>query len=86
MSRAQAALLVVASLGFIASIMRLSPIGYLNFMLLQFFGIRLAMEVEDDDSISALNIIGPIVPFTGWWSSYVYVPRKLFRLCVWLRK
>lgn len=56
--------------------------GYLNFFLLQFVCIRLQRTVnEHDHSIhERWDIIGPIVPMTGWRGRYIWMLPKGWRL------
>ena len=67
----------------IKRLMGLSRWGWANMLFFQLFFIRLEREVEGDGSLAALNVIGPIVPFTGWWSEYV--PSNFKRLKIWSR-
>lgn len=56
----------------------MTPLGLLNFVVLQWFGVRLARC-----EIRALALRRPvrveyrllrwIVPLTGWWSDYIYM-------------
>ena len=46
-------------------------LGILNFFLLQWIFIRLAIEVDTDtDEVSGFYILYNVYPLTGWWSSY----------------
>lgn len=42
-----------------------------NFFFLQWFFVRLELEVETDGSLAGINLIGPIIPLTGWWGGYI---------------
>jgi hypothetical protein len=48
-------------------------VGWLNFLLLQWFCIRLEGTVNSDRSETEWNIIKWITPLTGWWSDYRYL-------------
>jgi len=51
-----------------------SWLGLLNFFVLQWLLFRLQETVDvDDGKHLSWDVIGPIVPLTGWWSSYVRV-------------
>ena len=54
--------------------------GYLNFFVLQFAGVRLQRTVDKHGQHIAWNLIGPIVPMTGWWQDYVWMLPKGWRL------
>lgn len=51
-----------------------SWLGYLNFLILQWFFIRLAkvVDTKTQKTIRYTWLIG-IVPLTGWWNKYKYV-------------
>jgi hypothetical protein len=54
-----------------------SRLGLLNFLLLQWFFIRL-QQVLEDDAKTHLRwelLTGP-VPLTGWWSDYHFLWKK----------
>lgn len=54
--------------------MNISWLGILNFVVLQWFFVRLS-RVEDErteDHVCYMWIY-PIVPLTGWWSRYIWV-------------
>ena len=53
-----------------------SALGALNFLVLQWLFVRLQETVSDDGAHERWDIIGLIVPLTGWWSRYVYVWRR----------
>lgn len=56
-----------------------SKLGALNFLVLQWLFIRLqeTVDVVDGREVHlAWNIIGPIVPLSGWWNRYIYVWRR----------
>ena len=52
-----------------------SWLGILNMSLLQWFFIRL-QATADNGQIVKFNVIGPIVPLTGWWSRYIWLYRR----------
>jgi len=47
-------------------------LGVLNFVILQWFFIRLAKVLEESEMIGFI-IIRWAVPLTGWWSDYVFI-------------
>ena len=54
-------------------------LGVLNFVILQWFLIRLAKQVEGQPGeykTVGWKIIGPILPLTGWWSNYIWLGKK----------
>ena len=53
-----------------------SKLGALNFLVLQWLFIRLQETVDDDGKHERWDIIGLIVPLTGWWTRYLYVWRS----------
>ena len=50
-------------------------IGFLNFLILQFLGMRLVrISVINDRGIEVHrehHVFGWVLPFTGWWGLYV---------------
>ncbi len=55
----------------------MSYLGWLNFLLLQWFFIRLA-RVFDEQTKKPLGwtwLVG-VIPLTGWWSEYSYLRNK----------
>lgn len=60
--------------------------GYLNFYVIQWFFVRIEREEEDDDdgTVVTVNIIGPILPLSGWWQGYI--PQRYKHIKVWSRK
>lgn len=44
--------------------------GWLNFLVLQWFGFRLC-RCEENGRIVALGVIAPVLPLTGWWSDCI---------------
>ena len=56
--------------------MKISWIGLLNFLVLQWFFIRFAKVLEDGEMIGFL-ILRWIVPLTGWWSDYIFIGKNL---------
>ncbi len=48
-----------------------SLLGVLNIILLQWFFVRLEGVLYHDGRKTTYQIIGPIVPLTGWWSKYI---------------
>lgn len=48
-----------------------TAVGTLNFLLLQWFGVRVARVIcADTGRLLGFRILGPIVPLTGWWGPY----------------
>jgi len=51
----------------------LTLIGYLNFIIIQWFFVRIAKVYETKDSASfKFKIMKNIKPLTGWWNEYKY--------------
>lgn len=52
----------------------MSWLGYLNFLVLQWFFVRLAriQDVETGKTVG-YKFLKRIVPLTGWWSEYKYL-------------
>lgn len=55
---------------------------FVNYWILQFFFIRLALIVDkyNHSHVYGWEIIGPIMPFTGWKSDYVFINKSVPRL------
>jgi hypothetical protein len=53
----------------------MSVLGLFNFVVVQWFFIRLAKVLWPDGKIT-WKIIGPILPLTGWWSDYIYLKKR----------
>ena len=56
-------------------------LGYLNFIILQWFFIRLAKSYEIKDNgfrykDYKFKILKFIIPLTGWWNDYKYLSWK----------
>lgn len=53
-----------------------SLLGWTNFLIVQWFFIRIA-KTEDADTGEHIrwSVIGPVWPLTGWWSNYWWVWR-----------
>jgi hypothetical protein len=54
-------------------------VGWLNILLLQWFGFRVFYVLEGGRA-TAYGLTGPTLPLTGWWGRYLPQPR----LRVWL--
>jgi len=54
----------------------MSWLGCLNFIVLQWFFVRLAKVVDDDGRTVRFTWLRKVVPLTGWWSDYSYVGRN----------
>lgn len=50
-----------------------SPLGLLNFLVLQWFFVRLAKVCDDEGRTLSWTWLKGIVPLTGWWSRYRFV-------------
>ena len=51
-------------------------LGYLNFIILQWFCIRLARTgkiIDGEFNQEGWKIIKYVFPLTGWWNDYVYM-------------
>lgn len=46
-------------------------LGWFNFLIVQWFFIRLVKVTDDDNNHIKWTIIGPILPLTGWCTDYV---------------
>lgn len=55
----------------------MTRLGWLNFVVFQWFFVRLG-RVRDMDSGEQIGWgwIKGVVPLTGWWSDYRYVPKR----------
>ena len=53
-------------------------LGTVNFIFVQWFFVRLAVIVEDDDAILGWCWLKGVVPLTGWWGNYWYL-RKAWK-------
>ena len=60
-----------------------SWLGYLNFLILQWFFIRLVKHVENGKVVK-YSILKKVMPLTGWWNDYKYFKIEKFGFCVWL--
>lgn len=58
-----------------------SWVGLLNRILLQWFFVRLQMNIINSD-IDGFQLIGFIIPTTGWTTDYKYVFKE-FELILW---
>jgi hypothetical protein len=48
-----------------------SFIGWLNFLVLQWIGLRIVRILDNDSGkLIGLGWIWPVAPITGWWSDY----------------
>jgi hypothetical protein len=55
-----------------------SWVGVVNFLILQWFFVRLYGTVFIEDSgreVMVLSTIGPVVPLTGWWNDFWWLTR-----------
>jgi hypothetical protein len=54
-------------------------LAYLNFIILQWFFIRISRtgEIKDDRFIqTGWGLVKFVLPLTGWWSNYIYIGTK----------
>lgn len=61
----------------------LTWVGWLNFLLLQWFGVRLGGRFEKSRYPAPVVFAGwfvrvPVLPLSGWWASYI--PRRAWML------
>ena len=61
-----------------------SWLGFLNLLIVQWFFVRIQACVDTDDHghIFELELIGFILPLTGWWGKYVRLGPKRY-LKIW---
>jgi hypothetical protein len=60
-----------------------SWLGWLNQLIIQWFFIRLQATLDDSrTNIEGLQIIGFILPLTGWWSDYIWLGEE-FEVPLW---
>lgn len=62
-----------------------SWLGLLNRILLQWFFIRLQASIDVYPEITGFQLIGFIIPTTGWSTGYKYVGKE-FEKTVWKQK
>lgn len=53
----------------------LTPLGLLNFLLLQWFFIRIGRFIKSDKTYGYI-IISFVLPLSGWWTNYIYLNRR----------
>ena len=59
-------------------------LGVFNFLLLQWFFIRLAKEVDTGTKkLIRWSILRRVIPLTGWWTSYRYIGKKGGKIDRW---
>jgi hypothetical protein len=65
-----------------------TPLGILNFGLLQWFFIRLSKAVilRSSGRIVSWAILCPVVPLTGWWSPYRSLGLSIRLIGLWEAK
>ena len=60
----------------------MSKLGIINFCLTQWLFFRVAMMKHDDGRIQ-WALLYPVIPLTGWFSSYVPKKFKVKKLNLW---
>jgi len=56
-------------------------VGWLNFLLAQWFWLRLQGEVDEDSDHCQWQVIAPVAPLTGWKKHSYWPPtRRTFHL------
>ncbi len=55
----------------------LTWVGWLNFLLLQWLGIRLA-RLREDGRTAGFGLLAPVLPLSGWWSEFIPCEPRLF--------
>lgn len=50
-----------------------SWVGILNFILIQWFFIRICVGADENRNITMVYTIGLIVPLTGWWNDFLWI-------------
>lgn len=59
----------------------LTPLGIANFLLFQWFFIRLCFQYDDEGNFRDWGMLAGVIPLTGWGRDYKFVfggPRYLF--------
>lgn len=51
-------------------------VGWLNRLLLQWFCIRLAYEIDEDGKKTNFEILKWVVPLTGWKADYKWIGKE----------
>lgn len=56
-----------------------SKLGRVNFLVLQWFGVRLEKVVvsRTDDTCIGWNLLVGVLPLTGWWNHYIPKPKRI---------
>lgn len=49
--------------------------GWLNFLLIQWFFVRLTKCIDDETNKVSWKLTYLVLPLTGWWSDYVFLYR-----------
>lgn len=62
-----------------------SAMKWLNFLLLQWFFVRLFATVKDDDTVTALGFHFGAMPLTGWWGPFHYTTKNKKPRLLWIR-
>ena len=48
----------------------LTWVGWFNFIILQWFFVRLFYTINDDDTLGDFGLMFFVFPLSGWWWSY----------------
>lgn len=59
----------------------MSKLYLVNFILVQWFFIRICRFLDNDGVQTHWGFLFPVVPLTGWWSSYIPDSRKSIKVC-----
>lgn len=51
----------------------MTPLGLVNFVVLQWVGVRLARVIGPDREFLCWRWLRWICPLTGWWSDYRWI-------------
>lgn len=64
----------------------MSRLYFINFFIIQWFFIRICRFLDDDGIQTHWGILFPVVPLTGWWSSYIPNNQKSIKVCGFTNK
>lgn len=54
----------------------MSVLGLFNFLILQWFFIRLGKKINHKGKCTGFCIVKWVVPLTGWWSDYICIGKE----------